>query len=332
MKLEGTGLLDFRYLNAFVQTVRSGNFSAAAQRLGVTPAAVSKWIAALEKQLDTRLFHRSSRRLSLTTEGELLLDKVSTSLSHLDEAVELLHEARREPSGLIRLSVMPGVARHLVIPLLPGFLAEHPKVSVEINLNDGTVDPIRENFDIEIRRGRRPERTYIARLLCPFPIVAVASPDYLARRGTPLTPDDLCGHDCIGTRMSNGDFVSWEFVAAATDKQHRSEQTWMHIPLGRFAVSGQIDANLRGAMMGLGIAIMPAATAAPFLKTGALQAVLSGYRWAQEEDIYLHYAHRDHLALKTRVLADYLHEHLRDGKVPPDDWMVAANMRQRSSD
>ena len=317
-------MLDFRYLNAFVQTVRSGNFSAAALRLGVTPAAVSKWIAALERQLDTRLFHRSSRRLSLTTEGELLLSKVAVSLSQLDEAVELLHEARREPAGLIRMSVMPGVARQLVIPLLPAFLAQHPKVAVEINLNDGNVDPVRENFDIEVRRGRRRERSYIARRLCSFPIVVVASPDYLSRQGTPQTPDDLQAHDCIGTRRSNGDFVSWQFVAAGSRKRHAPQQVWTHIPQGRFVVSGQIDANLRGAVTGLGIAVMDAATAAPFIKAGQLRQLLTGYRWAHEDDIYLHYPHRDHLALKTRSLADYLHGQLSGGAIPSSDWMAQA--------
>lgn len=180
-------------LMAFAVAVESGSFSAAARAIGTSPSGVSKGVARLEQRVGAKLFQRSTRALSLTQEGAAYYDRIAPLLRALDEASDVVQPAGIA-QGMLRVSAPGDLGRILLEPVVGKFLPRHPRLKLEMNFADRHVDLIREGYDIAIRAGRVADSDLTARRLAALPLVLVASPDYLARRGTPDTIDALRSH------------------------------------------------------------------------------------------------------------------------------------------
>jgi len=184
-------------MEAFVQVVDRGSFSAAASVLGMTPSAVSKLIARLEARLGIRLLHRSTRRLQLSPEGQLYYERGVRVLADLDEA-EHSAAAGGPPRGRVSINASFAVGQRLLLPLVGPMLGQHPQIQLDIGLTDRVVDLMEERADIAVRWGPLPPSDLVARKLGETGLAIVASPAYLARFGTPRTPQDLLAHNRLG--------------------------------------------------------------------------------------------------------------------------------------
>ena len=178
-------------LVSFVESATGGSFTAAASRLGVTPAAVGKNVARLEGELGVRLFNRTTRRLSLTDEGKAFLAEAGDALRRLEDAVDNVTLAATEPSGRVRISCSTSFGRRFVLPLLSDIARRHPKLDLELVLDNRIVDMLAEGFDIAVRGGTLGDSSLVAKHVCRLYSVLVASPAYLRRHGVPASPADL---------------------------------------------------------------------------------------------------------------------------------------------
>jgi DNA-binding transcriptional LysR family regulator len=206
------GLERLTRLIAFARAASLGSYTAAARALSVSPSAVSKNVQRLEEQLGVPLFTRTTRSLTLTPEGRDLHERALRLLHEADEIEQAVLSARAEPSGTIKVTAPLPIGLHLLCPALPRFRERHPKLSVDLRLTDRIVDIIEEGIDVAIRVGELADSRLISRRLAPNMLCAYASPEYLARRGTPQHPYELAGHDCVSLRFQNsGQSLRWQF-------------------------------------------------------------------------------------------------------------------------
>jgi DNA-binding transcriptional LysR family regulator len=288
-------------LLAFVEAATTGSLTAAAERLEVTPAAVSKSLARLEAQLGVRLLHRSTRRLSLTGEGAGFLAKARLALRALDEAVDEVSQAARVPAGRVRISVGIGFGRRWVLPLLPALTRSHPALAIELDLDNRPVDLVAEGFDIGIRGTVLEDSSLVARRICRLPVVLVASPAYLKRWGVPMSVDDLSAHHCAVVRYAGGSPIGWRFRRPGGRRiDHVPEAAW---------TSSDPEALVDVALAHAGIAQVGLHHALPYLRSGRLQLVLAGLHESGDREIVLHYPHRQFLAPRVRVVVEALLAH-----------------------
>lgn len=196
-------------LRVFSVVVRLTSFSAAAEQLAVSPAYVSKRIALLEAQLGTRLLHRSTRRVTVTEAGERVFARAEKILDDVDQLVEDVSTTRTVPRGTLRMSSSFGFGRHVVAPALLDFTARYPQLNVRLDLFDRLVDVAGEGFDLDIRIGDDIADHLIARRLAANYRVLCASPDYLARRGTPRSLADLASHACLAIKERDHPLGVW---------------------------------------------------------------------------------------------------------------------------
>lgn len=286
-------------MRVFVAVVERNGFSAAAEALGISTAAVTRHIAALENRLSTRLLHRTTRRVSPTSAGTGYYQRCVQLLAEFDALEASIGDQALQPSGHLRINapVSYGIAR--LAPLLAGYRARYPQVHLDLALSDRLVDMVEEGFDLAIRITRTPSPSLIARKLADTTIILCASPAYLAAHGTPQRAEQLSDHECLAySYWASGD--SWPLQG----------------PDGAIsvAVSGGLRANngdvLReAAIAGLGIIAQPDFIVADALADGRLQRILPDYGLASI-GVYAMYASRSHLAPKVRSFIDYLLEQL----------------------
>ena len=289
-------------LTSFLEAAAAGSFTAAAARLDLSPAAVSKNVIKLETELGVRLFNRHTRRIRLTPEGEAFADQAREALRALDNALNAVREAQAEPSGRVRISVGSSFGRRYVLPALPALLAHHPRLEVDVSLDNRPVDLVAEGYDIGIRGGHLKDSSLVARRVARLPMVLLASPDYLARRGTPQRPAELAGHDLIGVRFSSGVDV-WRL----RPKPGQPAVEWT--PPARLLVSDP-EAQLDLAVAGAGIMQIALHHAAHEVAAGRLRRVLPEWHDANDREVVLHYPHRQFLSPRVRVVVDALLAHL----------------------
>ena len=211
-------------LLAFVETAASGSLTAAADRLDLTPAAVSKSLGRLEEQLGVRLFNRSTRRLAITPEGQRFLVDARAALRLLDQAVAGVAQFAREPAGRVRISVGTAFGRRWVLPALPAITDRYPQLAIDVDLDNRPVDLVAEGYDIGIRGGLIKDSSLIARRICALPLVLVASPAYLERAGVPTSPEALRAHRGAAVRfatVSTPVCASRAQAASASKCRHR---------------------------------------------------------------------------------------------------------------
>jgi DNA-binding transcriptional LysR family regulator len=272
-------------LDTFAAIVRCGGFRAAAIERGVSSSALSQSVSALETALGLRLLNRTTRSVSPTEAGARLLERLGPALQDIRSALDDLDQLRANPSGTIRINAPAPAVDHVLCPLAFDFMRAYPEVKVEIVSDAAIVDIVAEGFDAGVRFGRHLAQDMIATPLGPpLRYAIVASPGYLQARGTPSTPDDLLGHDCIRRRFPGGKLVTWHFK--------RGGEAIEITPAGRLTL-GSAHQELQAALAGQGIAHVFEEYAAPHVATGALVEVLA--TWSPTlPGWFLYYPNRRH--------------------------------------
>ncbi|MFM2120620.1 MAG: HTH-type transcriptional regulator DmlR [Pseudomonadota bacterium] len=303
--LEDNQAIMDRYLalQAFVAVVDAGSFVAGAELLGISKAAISRQVGELEAHLGVRLMNRTTRRMSLTVEGETFLTRARELLAGFDEAEAEISSRSGEAIGLLRLNVPVSFGLLHLAPLWAGFMAEHPKVQLDVTLSDRMVDLVDEGYDLAVRIARLPASTLVGRRLTSTRLVLCATPEYLRVHGTPTHPAELARHAVMAySLLSLGD--QWAFVGPDGLDQ---------------SVTVKVDPRLRSnsgdtcraiALAHGGIVLQPSFMVGADLNSGALVEVMPAWR-SIELDVYAVYPSRKHLAPKVRLLVDYLIEAFR---------------------
>lgn len=288
----------FSDLSFFAVLMRQGSLAAAAQQLGVTPPAVSKRLAALERRLGVRLLHRTTRRISLTPEGETYLVEGARVLAELEALERTVAGSRALPKGLLRVNATLGFGRRQIAPALSDFARAYPEVEVQLHLSDRPANLVEQGFDVQIRFGDLPDARLTARLLARNRRVLCAAPAYLQQQGAPALPRDLAQQRCIFIRESDETFGTWHLSQGA-----RQETVKVRGALS----SNDGETALTWALAGHGILMRSEWEVAPLLREGALLPVLAD--WAlPPADVYAVFPTRSHLSAKTRALVDFLLE------------------------
>ena len=288
-----------RLLPAFLAAAQVQNFSAAARQLGVTPAAISKNIRVLEEKLALRLFQRNTHNVVLTDEGKALLQQVAPLWQALSATLETAGSAQQAPSGTVRVSMIPGFGRQILMPLIPQFLERYPQIDLDLSLDARVVNLVGEGFDVGIGSRVDPDSRLVARPLYPMQMVLAASPGYLAQHGTPQDPDDLLQHNCLLHRNpATGRSVKWPL--------HRHGEVKTLELHGRL-VATRPEMLLDAALAGLGIVCLARWYAEHHFAQGTLLPVLAEC-WPQPTQLWLYYASAD-LPPRVRVWVEFLLEH-----------------------
>ncbi|TWB13003.1 LysR family transcriptional regulator [Nitrospirillum bahiense] len=254
---------------AFARAASLGSYTAAARQLGVSPSAVSRSVQRLEQQFGVSLFTRTTRSLTLTSEGRDLHERALRLLREAEEIEQAALAARAEPAGMLKIAAPLPIGVHVVGPALPRFRERYPKLSIDLRLSDRMVDIIEEGIDIAIRVGDLADTRLLSRRLGPHRLCAYASPDYLSRRGTPQHPDQLADHECVNFRFqSSGQSLRWPFRIG--------ERIVELTPNAGVTVdaSDGVSAVLVG---GGGIGISATYIAAPHVARGELVPILEAY-------------------------------------------------------
>lgn len=283
----------------FSLLARCGSLSAAGRELGVSTPAVSKRLAQLESRLGVRLLTRTTRRVSLTPEGELYLDNARRILADIDDVERQLAGAMAAPTGLLRVNTTLGFGRIHIAPLVSQFAKAHPRIEVQLQL---TVDPpalTEDAFDVCVRFGEPPDARVVARMLAPNRRLLCAAPAYLERNGTPKSPSELAAHNCIGIRQGDEAYGTWRLTSG-----RRSEAV---------KVRGNLSSNdgeiaVSWALAGHGILMRAEWDVARYLRSGRLRQVLENWK-TPPADIHAVYPQRHHASARVRTFVDFLAAH-----------------------
>lgn len=253
-------------LVAFARVGSMGSFTAAARSLSISPSAVSKSIQRLERNLGVTLITRTTRALTLTAEGRDLHERALRLLREAEEIEQMAMKARSEPSGMLRIAASLPIGLHMIAPALPAFRALHPRVAIDLRLNDRFIDMVDEKVDVAVRIGELPDSRLLSRRLAPYRLCCFASPAYLALRGTPARLDDLSGHDTVNLRyQSSGQTLPWPFQVGEREVEI--------MPASGIIVDAS-EALIAILVAGGGIGITADFVAAPYVARGALTPVL----------------------------------------------------------
>ncbi|MES2434288.1 MAG: LysR family transcriptional regulator [Pseudomonadota bacterium] len=286
----------------FATVLETGSFAAAAQRLGTSSGQASKLVSKLESELGVRLLHRTTRALSATEAGQAYFDRLRSLLDEFDALESETRSAALLPRGKIRLSAPLSFGTIRLAPRLADFAKTYPEIALDVHFSDRLVNLVDEGFDMAVRVGKPRDTTLIARKLCSSQLIVAASPGYLATRGIPQTPQDLTGHDCL------------------IDTNYRDPHRWIFAQNQRVAVDGRLTFSNASACMiaaeaGLGIASSPDFVLADSLASGRLVPLLTAYQ-EPPMGVFAIYPSGRHLALKMRVLIDFLALHLPQPNLP----------------
>jgi DNA-binding transcriptional LysR family regulator len=261
----------FGQLRAFVAVADALNFSRAAAKLGVSASALSQMVRGLEERVGVRLLHRNTRSVSLTEAGDRLYRRVRPAVHELGAAIGQASELRARPAGVVRIHCFRTAAQLFLRPLLRPFHDAYPDVVLDIALDDEVVDIVAGGYDAAIRIGEVIEQDMVATRLGPdLRQIAVASPDYLARRGAPQHPHDLASHCCIRWRWPGHETpYKWEF---------QEDGKWFEVAVAGPVITNLKDFGLQAAVDGLGIAFATELMIAPHVAAGRLVPLLE--RWS----------------------------------------------------
>ena len=288
-------MLDLNDVAIFVQVVRCGSFAEASRRLGVPPNTLSRRVQQLEAQLGTRLMQRSTRHLTLTSAGQVFLERCSGAVEGLMDAGEELLAVNQEPSGLVRVAAPADFFDFFAMEWLTEFLAAHPKVRVDFVLSDGRADLIADRIDVALRGGILEDSSLFARkVLDAGNDGLVASPAYVARQGVPDTLQDLADHDCLVFSHPSGK-ATWRVTGP--DGAQAEVQV-----AGRFC-GNTAQALRKAALAGLGIALLPSTLTQRDLRAGLLVPVLPQYH-RQGHGVHMVYPSRRYLPLAVSAFME----------------------------
>ncbi|NCP65522.1 MAG: LysR family transcriptional regulator [Paraglaciecola sp.] len=301
-------------IESFVRSAESGSFSAAARKLNLTPGGVSKNVAKLEANLGVRLFHRSTRSLTLTEAGEQFLVQVSGGLDSIQSALANISTNAGQPAGTLKVGMGMAFGRDHILPMLGDFIAKYPAITPDWRFDNRQVDLIGEGFDVAIGGGIDIASGVIVRELAKVHLILVASHAYLANKGEPKTPDDLPKFDALKRYSQTTNHVmSWQL------KSLTGEQVTLDLPAR--AILNDPDTLCHAAMAGLGIAQVPLTHAYSYLQKGELVRVLPEW-YAERGVISLYFAAKKLLPAKTRVFVDFIVDKFRTEQLS-DKWNVS---------
>jgi DNA-binding transcriptional LysR family regulator len=288
-------------LRTFVRVVERGGFAAASKDLGITPSAVSKLVTRLEDRLGVRLLHRTTRSLALTPEGETYHVRARDILAAIEDAETEVSRTGLRPRGRLRINCVPAFALHQLVPVLPAFIASFPEIELELAITDRVVDLLEENADIGIRTGRVQDSSLVARKISEIRRGLFASPEYLARREMPRTPEQLRDHDCIVLKLSPSSH-RWPFNDNGKAKV---------IDISSRILVDSGEAALRLAIAGVGITRLADLVVAEAIREGRLKPVLTESHVAEPAPLSAVYPHGRHRMPKVRAFLDFLVERFR---------------------
>ncbi|ARN23372.1 LysR family transcriptional regulator [Piscinibacter gummiphilus] len=282
---------------AFMAVANEGNFARAGDRLGIGRSAVSRNVQRLEVQLNARLFHRTTRSISLTSEGELFFARCQPGVMHIAQAFEEMRDLREgRPRGRLRVSSSATFGRKVVAPLLAGFQEAHPEIELELLLDDARPEFIADRIDISFQNGRMEDSQVVAKQLVPMRMVTCASPAYAREHGLPRSLDELAQHRCVHLRLPSGRLAEWEFKVDG--RTHRM------LPPARSTFNDD-DLVLQAALGGQGLAQLPAFQLCEPLQSGDLVTCLAEHE-PDDRGHYICYPSRRQLPSRVRVFIDYM--------------------------
>jgi DNA-binding transcriptional LysR family regulator len=302
-------------MSAFVRAVERNGFSQAARDLGVTPSAISKLVTRLERKLGVVLLRRTTRKLALTPEGEVYFERAQRIVEAINDAEAEVMRFGERPRGKLRLNVGTAFGTYVLVPALPEFLARYPEIELELALTDQIVDLIDVGADLAIRLGPLSDTHLVARRLVDLTRVVVASPAYLARRGTPRVPEDLARHECLTLSGIAGQ-RAWPFAGASGGVRN-------------VAVHGSIAVNnaetlYELALLGMGVIRLSDIIVGPAVRDGRLMPLLTDVHRPEALPLYAVYPASRHRPLKVGAMIDFLLEKCAD---PP--WQIPAGLLER---
>jgi LysR family transcriptional activator of dmlA len=291
-------------LGFFSALAAGGSLSAAARELGVSTPAVSRRLAQMEARLGVTLVNRTTRRMSLTPEGELYLEHARRILGEIDDMERLLGSAKGTPQGLLRVNATLGFGRSQVAPVISRFVRRHPQVEVQLQLSVNPPALSDDAFDVCIRFGMPPDSRVIARLLAANRRLLCASPAYLSRHGEPKVPADLARHNCIGIRQGDEAYSLWRLAGSRARGRNNAQRPEAVRTRGNLTTNDGEIAVL-WALDGHGILMRAEWDIARHLRSGRLVQVLAQYR-TPEADIYAVYPQRHQLSARVRAFVEFM--------------------------
>lgn len=296
------------HVHWLVTLASAGSFTAAAQRLGVSKAAMSQRIAALEQAAGVPLVRRTTRSVRLTEAGQQLADATRGAFEQIERSLADVKDLSQAPRGLLRVTAPVALGRQQIVPLVPAFLKQHPEVRLELELADRIVSLAQDGFDVAIRHTRVVPETHVAWALCESRALLVATRSYLRRCGTPAHPEDLAIHDGLRYLRSGGSSV-WRFEPA------KGKSAGVSVAIrGAFAANNS-EALREAALGGVGIALLPDFSAQRDLLAGKLVQVLPGWRsvGAFGDHVYAMRPYSPHVPHAVNAWVTYLRECLKGG-------------------
>ena len=284
-------------MEVFVQVVDAGGFSRAADNMQLPKATVSTLIQALEQGLQVKLLHRTTRQVSVTSDGAAYYERCVRILSDVREAEESLSHNRVSPSGRLRVDVSTGMASDLLIPALPAFFERYPDIRLDLGCSDRPVDLIEEGVDCAIRGGELPDSTLIARRIGVIHFVTAATPAYFKQHGKPQHPRELADHRCINYFSSKtGKTLDWDFV--------RGDET-LFIPVAACLAVNDSTAYVSAGLEGLGIVQMGSYQVQALIAAGRMELALEDWT-STPLPINVVYPQNRHLSAKVRVFVEWI--------------------------
>lgn len=281
-------------IDEVVAVADTGTFVAGAKRLGTSTSHVSRAVARLEQSLGAQLFHRTTRAVSMTDTGRMLVDQFRRLIAERDEAIAML-DLQGEPQGQLRITCPTALGERFVAPIVRAYVQDYPKLSVDLDMSNRVVELVSEGYDLAIRTGTLPDSRLIRTQIATRGIVTCAAPSYLAERGTPQTVDDLLGHECIPATSD-----VWRY---RVDGEQRTIR-----PRGRWRCSNGA-AVFDAAVAGMGLCQLPAFYVNRAIAAGQLVPVLDEFR-PEDDPIWAVYPQRRHLLPKVQRLIEKLRREL----------------------
>lgn len=285
--------MNLAHLRLFVRIASTHNISRAGSELGLSPAVASAHINRLEEQLGVRLIHRTTRKVSLTEDGEIFLPHAEDVLARVDAATASVSPGEFALAGTLRITAPASFGRMHIIPLLKRFCSEHPELTVDLRLTDTVVDLVEGGFDLAIRNSKLADSTFIARKLAPDNRIICASPDYIEAQGTPKSPQELERHRCINL----GGLDTWVFASKAGPVSVKTRGC-LKVDNGEAVRDACIE--------GLGVALTSTWCSFRALQNGSLVRILEDHPLATDSSIWAVYPSSHLLAPRVRVFIDYL--------------------------
>ncbi|HZZ10504.1 MAG TPA: LysR family transcriptional regulator [Paraburkholderia sp.] len=310
---------EIRAITTFVRAATLGSLRRAAVDQGISPQAASHAVMQLEKELGVRLFHRTTRKLSLTEEGERFFDSVQPALSILSTALDDARRAKGEVGGVLRVSAPRSLGMPVLWPHFEAFQKAYPNVQLEVQFDDLFTDLVTERSDVGFRAGPPPSGGSIARRLLPIQLIVCASRDYIERHGAPQTIEELTQHRCTGYRRVNtGKLAQWQF-------QIGDEIVYRDVPA--VVCVNDTELETQAVLSGLGIGQLASFNATAHIRSGRLVPLLTGHI-SDYGAITIYYGHRTEQPLRVKTFIDFMIERVGGNR---DFFLDASDLRTTRS-